>query len=306
MKRAAFAVLAVTAALLAQAAPPASHLFGVIGHAAGSGGEAGLSQALSEAGDKEMSFVVVNGIKAKSEPCSDSLYLARRELLGEAGTAIVAVPAASDWSDCRNSAGRTASIERLNRLRELLFAEPATLGARKLPLVRQSSNPKFRSYAENSHWMVGSVLYATLNLPANNNNYRHEAGRNSEFEDRLVANRFWLNRLFAHAARSKATAVVLFSEGDIRAQSYETGLRALLTRANLQDGYVEARKQVNVLASKFEGKVLLVDAGQLAPGAEPAIQWRANLGHLSVGSKSVDVKVISGGDTVFALRGAGN
>ena len=117
---------------------------------------------------------------------------------------MIVMPAASDWSDCKNSAGRTAAIERLNRLRELYYAEPESLGERKLDVTRLSANAKFRSYAENAHWVVGDVLYATVNVPANNNHYLPEAGRNSEYEDRLVANRFWLNRLFALARAQEA------------------------------------------------------------------------------------------------------
>lgn len=306
MMRLAFAVLAGALAIGAHAAPKDAHQFGVIGHVVGKDGEARLKEALEETSDKDLSFVVVNGIKGKMEACSDTLYAARRDLLDQAGGALIPVPAASDWSDCRNSAGRPAGIERLNRLREVLYTDQSTLGLRHLPLVRQSASGKFRSYAENAHWMVGSVLYATLNIPANNNNYRAEAGRNSEYEDRLVANRFWLKRLFTHALRKNAQAIVLFSEGDIKALEQETGLRALLTRANPQDGYAEARKLVAALAGRFEGKVLLVDAGALAKGSEPAIAWKGNLGHLSVGTKVIEVKVVAGSDISFTLRAAGN
>ena len=181
------------------------HEFGVIGHSFhGSGsGEARLKKALEDESEAALAFVVVTGIKAVEEPCSDRLYAKRRELLDDAKRPVIVLPSASDWSECRNSAGRSNAPERLNRLRELLYPEPESLGAHKLKLTRQSSNPKFRSYAENVHWQVDEVLYATINLPANNNHFRPEAGRNSEFEDRLVANRFWLQRLFAMARREK-------------------------------------------------------------------------------------------------------
>jgi hypothetical protein len=311
MRRLAAGALALCIATGAMAAQgthgtPAAHSFGVIGQVVARDGEPGLELALSDTSGKDLSFVVVNGIKGKTETCSDTLYVARRELLAQASGALVAVPAAADWSECRNSAGRPAAIERLTRLRELFYTSPMALGTRKLALVRQSGSGKFRSYAENAHWSVGGVLYAAVNLPANNNNYRAEAGRNSEYEDRLVANRFWLKRLFAHAARSNAHGVVLFSEGDIKAQTYETGLRALLTRSNPQDGFAEVRKQVATLAGKYEGKVLLVDAGMPAKGAEPAITWRGNLGHLGVGANTVEVKVLPGAENMFSLRAAGN
>ncbi|MES2151763.1 MAG: hypothetical protein V4508_18445 [Pseudomonadota bacterium] len=301
-------VLAIAALLVAHGAlagAPDAHQFGVVGHSFANGsGEAQLRQALAEGVDQADAFVVVTGVKSGVEPCSDKLYEQRRALLDEARRPVIAALAASDWSECRNSAGRSAAIERLNRLRELYFAESASLGtARKLALTRQSSNPKFRSYAENAYWIVGKVLYATVNLPANNNHYRPEAGRNSEFEDRLVANRFWLNRLFALAQRHKLDALVLFSEGDVKALKQAVGLGALLARAtDRQDGFAEPRRQIGTLAQKFKGRVLLVDT---APGsAEPAIEWRANLGHLSVGGGAVEVRVTPGTELLFTLKDA--
>jgi hypothetical protein len=278
------------------------HRFAVIGHSFADGGEARLKQAIDEADDKSTAFVVVTGIKGPREACSDKLYQQRRDLVSDARRPAIVVPAASDWTECRNSAGRSNAIERLNRLRELFYAEPQSLGAHKLALTRQSMSPRFRSYAENAHWSVGKVLYAVLNLPANNNHYLTEAGRNSEYEDRLVANRFWLNRLFAIARRDKLEAIVLFAEGDLKALSQPTGLRALLRRAVPDnDGFAETRRQVLALAQKFPGKVLLVDSAPLAKGVKPAIEWRGNLGHLSVGQKEIEVGVDPAAKALFKV-----
>jgi hypothetical protein len=302
------------AALLAGSAPAArdakededAHRFAVIGHNAAhsEGADTRLKQTIDEADDKSTAFVVVTGIKGVREACSDKLYQQRRDLVADARRPAIVVPAASDWTECRNSAGRTNAIERLNRIRELFYAEPQSLGTRKLPLTRQSASPRFRSYAENAHWSVGKVLYAALNLPANNNHYLTEAGRNSEYEDRLVANRFWLNRLFTIAKRDKAEAIVLFAEGDLKALSQPTGLRALLRRAVPvpdNDGFAETRRQVLALAQKFPGKVLLVDSAPLAKGTRPAIEWRGNLGHLSVGQEEVEVAVDPAAKALFRI-----
>jgi hypothetical protein len=300
------AALAVHGALLA--APkkdPDRHQFGVIGHSFhNGGGEAKLKQAIADESESALAFVVVTGIKGTAESCSDRLYEKRRELFDDARRPMIVALAASDWSECKNSAGRSVAIERLNRLRELFFSEPASLGAHKMPVTRQSSSPRFRSYAENAHWEVGDVLYATINLPANNNHYRPEAGRNSEYEDRLVANRFWLNRLFAMARREKRDAIVLFSEGDVKALMQPTGLRALLDRTNKLDGFDEPRRQIATLAQKFPGKVLLIDTDSAREGAAPSIEWRGNLGHLSLGSEAVEVKVTPGAASPFTLKNA--
>jgi hypothetical protein len=301
------AALAAHGALAADSKKdPDRHQFGVIGHSFhNGGGEARLKQAIADESESALAFVVVTGIKGDNEPCSDRLYARRRELFDDARRPMIVLPSASDWSECKNSAGRSVAIERLNRLRELYFSEPASLGMHKLPLTRLSASAKFRSYAENAHWEVGDVLYATINLPANNNHYRPEAGRNSEYEDRLVANRFWLNRLFAMARREKRDAIVLFSEGDVKALTQPTGLRALLGRAtSSRDGFDEPRRQIAALAQKFPGKVLLVDTDAARKGAAPTIEWRGNLGHLSLGSGAVEVKVTPGAASPFTLKDA--
>ncbi|RJG11529.1 hypothetical protein [Massilia cavernae] len=299
----------VAAALLplhaAAAGPKEVHRFGVIGHSfAKDGGDERLKQAIHDSSEPSPDFVVVVGIKAAGEPCSDKLYMARRKLIEAAKRPMIVMPAASDWSGCKNSNGRTAAIERLNRVRELYYPEPESLGRRKLDLTRQSANAKFRSYAENVYWIVGDVLYVTVNLPANNNHYLPEAGRNSEFEDRLVANRFWLNRVFSLAKSKKLDAVVLFSEGDIQAVVQEKGLRALLTRKRPQDGFDAPRRQVAQLAEKFAGKVLLIDTAAPPNGAAPSIEWHGNMGHVSVGSRAVEVRVAKDSEAVFTLKKA--
>jgi hypothetical protein len=301
----------VLSAILALACAPAhadaqvddAHRFAVIGHGFADTGDGHLQRAIDATADRAVAFVVVTGIKGGEEACSDKLYQKRRELIADAPHPMIMLPAGSDWTECKNSAGRSNAIERLNRLRELFYGEPNSLGVRKVSLTRQSMSPRWRSYAENAHWSVGKVLYATVNVPANNNHYVNEAGRNSEYEDRLVANRFWLHRLFAIARRDKLEAVVLFSEGDLKALSQPTGLRALLREALPDnDGFAETRREVLALAQKFPGKVLLVDSARLGKGVWPAIEWRANLGHLSVGGQALEVEVDPALKALFRLE----
>ena len=298
-----------SAKVSAKAAPKAppkdlmEHQFGVVGHSFSKGaGETQLQKSLGKMDHSWLSFVVATGVKAAAEPCSDALYTRRRDLFEAAKRPVVVMPAASDWAECKNGAGRPAAIERLNRLREVLYSDADAFGAQPLMLARQSANAKFRSYAENAYWVVGNVLYATINLPSNNNHYRPEAGRNSEFEDRAVANRFWLKRLFAQARHDRLDGIVLFSEGDVKILTDEPGLLARFGRgAQPMDGYAAQRKQIVQLAAKYEGKVLLIDTAPVGNGNEPTIAWRGNLGHASVGSRAIHVQVTPKEEPVFVL-----
>jgi hypothetical protein len=307
MQRALLLALTVLAGAV-HAAPKEdeAHRFGVIGHSFNHGGEKQLRQALEDSSEKSLAFVVVTGIKGDKEGCTDKLYEERRDLIDNASRPMIVAPAGSDWTECKNSAGKLNPIERLNRIRELFFGEPTSLGQKKLAVTRLSTSPRFRSYAENSHWEIGKVLYATINLPANNNHFRPEAGRNNEFEDRLVANRFWLNRLFSLARTDKVDAIVLFSEGDAKASLEPTGLRALLRRdPQGRDGFAETRRQILTLSQKFKGKVLLIDSAAHAK-ATPVIEWHDNLGHLSVNHGAIEVAVRPGAKQLFMLQDPAN
>src|SRR5476649_2033730 len=281
---------AAVAAAAAAAAGAGGFVFGVIGHSFSAGGdEAVLKRAIADANLEKPAFVVATGIKAAGEPCSDRLYAQRKAILDDSEPPLIVSLAGSDWSACLNSAGRSDAIERLNRLREVFFTDGQSLGARRVAVTRLSATAKFRSYAEYAHWQVGSVLFATINLPANNNHFRAEAGRNSEYEDRLVANRAWLHRLFTLAERQKMHGLVLFSDGDVGVQA-EQGFSLLPSFQSKQDGFAEPRRQIRAMAEKFKGKVLLVDT-QGGAGTEPSIVWRGNVGHMSLAAEWAEVRV---------------
>ena len=261
------------------------------------GSDAEFRRLLAEAGHADPAFIIATGIKSAREACSDSLYEERRDMMNGAERPLVLLPAGSDWADCRNANGTSNAVERLNRIRELFFPEPESLGARKLSVNRQSAIPKFRDYAENAYWEYGNVLFVTLNVPARNNHYLTEAGRNSEYEDRMVANRAWLHRVFLTAKRKKLPGMVLVMDGDIGAH-IEQGFFARL--AQKRDGFTEIRRLLRSQADKYPGKLLLVD-NRKQDKAATAIEWNRNIGHLALGPEWVALRVAPGSPALFAL-----
>ena len=255
--------------------------------------DSALRQALSETDDDNLAFVVVNGIKSAEENCTDSLYLERKILFDGAKNGLIVSLAGADWTGCRNTTGRSAAIERLNRLRELFFAEDFSFGASKLPLSRQSNAVKFRGFAENARWEFGPVLFATINLPSDNNHFLLAAGRNNEFEDRTIANREWLQRLVTIAARRKLLALVLFCDSDPL---------ALPVPAPRRDGYAEVREQLAQLAGHFPGRILVVhDRTRAEAGSAAGISWKGNLGSLAVASGWLRLTVAPSTPALFAV-----
>ena len=274
MKRALLHVI-MSAAMLAidpvLSANRSSFSFGVILPSTGmqSQEDFALREAIEESDSDNLAFVVTNGIKSSDEPCTDKLYEERKQVLDNAKHGLIVSLAAGDWAECRSEDGKSAAVSRLNRLRELLFVDGFSSGGTKIPVIRQSTTLKFRSYAENMRWAIGSVMFATINLPGNNNGYVPAAGGNSEFEDRLVANREWLHRLFISAVHKKAAAIVLFCDGNPLSSS--SGGQAS------RDGFAEVRRHIVNLAARFPGRVLVVH-NQGNSRVPPKIVWHGKLG----------------------------
>ena len=276
-------------------AASAGFSFGVIANTFdNSSGESLLHAAIKVSDADNLAFVVANGIKSNLEPCSDSLYLRRKALFDSAQNGLLLSLAANDWSDCKKDSGRSAAVERLNRIRELFFADEFSFGASKVPLVHESASPRFRSYSENTRWEMNSILFATINLPANNNHYLAAAGRNSEFEDRLIANQDWLQRLVIYASHKKLRGIVLFCDGNPMALPIDQNIK--------RDGFAEIRRQIITDAEKFSGKILIIHSqSSSGPANAQGIKWRGNLGEVGVTSGWIKVTVSPSNTGLFSI-----
>lgn len=290
------------ALLSALAVPSAAEPFriSVLMHAtAGSDGEAALRGALEQAQSRSPAFIVVNGLKQAAEACSDRLFRRRKAVLEAVEAPVFLSMAGSDWINCRDRRGRPAETVWLGLLREQLYGDISWNGSKQLNLRRQSALPAFRSYAENTRWSVQQVMFATLHLPAQNNHYLTAAGRNSEFEDRLIANRDWLRRLAQLASTEHRKAIVLFCDGRL--------WPVVRPPAGIRDGFQEMRRALRAFAATVRVPVLLVQgpAGQ-TEGAEPAIAWQGKLGHLSLPPGVTDLAIDPEAALPFALTGTDN
>jgi hypothetical protein len=264
--------------------------------------EAALREAITESDADNLAFVVANGIKSADEPCSDALYRNRKALLDNAKNGLVVSLSSSDWSECANSKGRSIAMDRLNRLRDTFFTDDFSFGSSKIPLAQQSTMPQFRSYTENMRWEIGDVIFATVNLPANNNHYLAAAGRNSEFEDRQIANGDWLERLFLIARHKKLIGIVLFCDGDPLSRPDRTKIFDLEGK---RDGFAEIRRQISSMAAKFPGKVLVIhnEAKPQQGSAENGIKWKGNIGNLKIGSGWRKITINPSTPNVFGIAG---
>ncbi|MDR0933814.1 MAG: hypothetical protein LBM56_01820 [Burkholderiaceae bacterium] len=252
-----------------------------------------LQAAIDRIRPGQLAFVVVNGVRAKDESCADALYSERKSLLEESDKPLFLSMAGNDWIGCKNEEGQDIRRERLQRLREMLFDGDASFGMVSLPLVRQSSSSRYSDFSENIYWQYNDTLFATLHLPAGNNHYLSEAGGNNEFEERQLANRDWLLRVFTLARRSRLGGIVIFCDGN------PFGNHAS-RESSSRDGFREIRQLLTRLTTAFSGKVLLVHSEASSPNR--AIAWKGNLGVVAAGSQWLEIRVNPGGPYLFSVN----
>lgn len=295
-------IFALLQPLLAQSAQSSPFSFGVIAKPLkAAAGENMVRDAIVESDADNLAFVLANGVKAGDESCSDEVYKNRRSLFDSAKNGLIVSVTASDWAQCVNAKNRSISAERLSRLRDVFFADEFSFGDSKLQLVHQSTMPKFRLYAENMHWRINDVMFATVNLPSNNNNYTNAAGRNSEFEDRQIANNDWLKRIFITAKINKLDGIVIFCDGNPMVHVEHP---SFFSSNNKREGFADIRKQITAFAAKFQGKILLVhsdlDARRLSNAS--GIEWKGNIGTLHTEMPWIKITVDPAQSQLFSVK----
>ncbi|MBR8056803.1 hypothetical protein [Burkholderia dolosa] len=219
----------------------------------------------SIARERNLAFIVYAGdLKGAKEPCRDALYVQRGAILDASRVPLVFVPGHDDWVACNTAAGGGYDpVERLDFLRQTLLADAALPNTDALQITRESEVARFRLYRENARWMHDGIVYVALNVPAPNNHFLTAGGRNGEFEDRIIANGFWIDHAAEYAKRRDARAMVVIFEGDPQFDRYERAERFAWLRFNrprVRDGFRELKRTLVKAAATFRGPILVVHA----------------------------------------------
>ena len=161
----------------------------------------------------------IGDIKHGRDPCDDALFADRRQLFDTSPLPFVFVPGDNEWSDCdRVSAGGHDPLERLDRLRRLFWASPASLGRKPVTLERQAGG-----YPEHSRFRLGPVLLVTLNLPSRNN-WGLTAEPREEWKRRNPEVIAWLKDSFALARRERLGGIVFLFHANPGFRHFSQGL----------------------------------------------------------------------------------
>lgn len=192
----------------------------------------------------------VGDIKNGSSRCDDSYFDVIFRHFTSFADPLVFTPGDNEWTDChRPNNGAYDPLERLDRLREVFFADPgAALGGRKLEVSAQPGLP------ENQRWSRSQVVFAAVHVVGSDNGYAPWTGnteptaeQRAEVDRRIAAGLEWIDGAFDAAEGRDAAGVVLLMQADTHAGTNET-----------LDGFEETVTRIGERAASFGRPVLLL------------------------------------------------
>ncbi len=217
-------------------------------------------------------FSIYDGdIKDGSSQCTDNIYTEAVSMFNQLKKPAIYVPGDNEWTDChRSNNGGYNSLERLDHLRQVLFAQPTSWGQQRMKLNQQGRPGQ--KLSENTRFASGQILFVGLNIPGSNNNLvssekscTHKSARtwadcqlgNAEYEERDAANIDWLKSSFSVARHRKAKGLVVVFQGDPGFDLPETEDEDESQQARFA-GYRKFLDALVAETEQFKGQVLLV------------------------------------------------
>jgi len=151
-----------------------------------------------------LDFSVFDGDFKGGGPCDDRVYTEAVDRFNRLDAPAVYVVGDNEWTDCRDG-GRNSGAERLDHLRQVMFARSDSFGRRTMALEHQSPD-----YPENTRWLMGRVVFVGLHVVGSNNDQADKA----ESTARDAADRAWLHDSFDLAGRTGAAGVMVIAQAD--------------------------------------------------------------------------------------------
>jgi len=189
----------------------------------------GVPNLIADMNASDIEFSVHDGdlkagsaIKDSKTPttCSDALYEQAAGYFNALNKPAFFVPGDNDWTDCdRPANGAYNERERLDFERAKFFGTPKSFGKTTLDTIVQAGNLCLGSKGmvqcvENRRWNFKGVTYATVNIQGSCNNLCDESPDPQEWMLRNIADRIWLQQVFAAAKADNSVAVVLLTQAD--------------------------------------------------------------------------------------------
>lgn len=203
----------------------------------------------------------VGDIKSGSTECSDTHFQKVKDEFAMFDGPLVYTPGDNEWTDChREKAGKYDPNERLNKVRDLFFAEPKSHGKAPIALERQSElMPEVktwdgRTFVENTRFAKSGVMFVQAHIVGSNNNLETRGLDNvREFFARDAANQKWIEAAFEEAKAKNLGALVL----SVQAELWD--IKQSEPDVPLASGFVKTLKTIEKQAKAFAKPVLVIN-----------------------------------------------
>ena len=198
----------------------------------GAKGRVEYPRLLDDLNASDIAFSIFDGdLKAGGDgTCNDALYTQSLDWFNSLDKPVVFTPGDNDWTDCwgRYGAGTGGfdALERLDHERQMFWTTDQSLGRTTMTLERESTEPGYEKFVENSRWVKGSVMFITLNVQGSNDNLPHPgvdgearpaaeiARMTAEHTERQAADIHWLQESYAKAAELGLKGVLVDWQAD--------------------------------------------------------------------------------------------
>jgi len=198
----------------------------------GAAGRVEYPRLIADMNDAHVAFSIFDGdLKAGGDgACTDALYTQSRDWFNSFNRPVVVVPGDNDWTDCWGrygpGTGGFDALERLDHERQVFYPSDQSLGRRTMTVQRESSEPGYAPYRENSRWVDGAVMFIGLNVQGSNDNLPHAgvdgesrpdseiARMAAEHQAREAADIHWLSESYAAAKRLRLKGVLVDWQAD--------------------------------------------------------------------------------------------
>ena len=176
----------------------------------------GFQRLIARTNQLKPAFTVhVGDIKSGSTHCTDDVFTKAIEMFNGFDQPLIYTPGDNEWTDChRANNGGYDPIERLARLRQVMYAQPGSFGRARMPLAHQSGDPNYSKFVENARWEKAGVVFATVHVIGSNNNLQRHQATVNEYIERNAANLAWIDAAFAQARQTGAKGIVFFFQAE--------------------------------------------------------------------------------------------
>jgi hypothetical protein len=169
--------------------------------------------------EKSLAFVVhVGDLALPRFACRNALLERRLKQFRASSHPLIYTPGDNDWTDCHEPAVKGGDpFERLEKVRELFFADEKSLGQSAFPVTRQShsAKPFLSKYRENARWDHEGLTFVTLHVVGSNNGLGQSPPGDAEYRERNIADLAWLKEAFQHAKAQNNHALVILQQANV-------------------------------------------------------------------------------------------